>query len=112
MPDRRTTEITLFSGTYTASSNSEWKHVEYFTEGQLLISVTAFTGNTLDLNLQVSDENDADAQAYNHPSVSVTQITGTGNVMYPVTNIGKYMRAAATLDVTTLTMTVKLVCKN
>jgi len=108
--DRKVRAVTfLASGIRTAATaQSSGFDVSAYTEGQILINVTAESGvSTLDIIIETSD---GDATYYTHTTMS--QITATGKVRQAITNFGKYVRLNYTVGGTWFTFAAVGVFKN
>ena len=108
--DRKTRVITfLASGTRTAATaQTTGFDVGAYTEGQILVNVTAEAGtSTLDITIQTSDDN---STYYDHTSAS--QITATGQYRTAITNFGKYVRLEYVVGGTSFTFSAVGVFKN
>lgn len=108
--DRKTNVITfLASGVRTAATaQSTGFDVSAYTEGQILVNVTAESGvSTLDITIETSADN---STYYTHTTMS--QITATGTVRQAITNFGKYVRINYTVGGTSFTFSVTGVFKN
>ncbi|MEE9274870.1 MAG: hypothetical protein V3V62_06145 [bacterium] len=113
MGDRRTKTITLHaSGAEGGNGNSTPFGVSRFTEALLLIDVTAVSGASPTLDLDVEAGGADDALGWVH--TSTPQITGTGKVLVKLENLGPWLRLAWTIGGGTpsFTFEAKLVLKN
>lgn len=108
--DRKVRNITfLASGTRTAATGqSSGFDVSAYTEGQVLVNVTAEAStSTLDIIIETSDD---DSTYYTHTTMS--QITATGKVRQAIANVGKYVRLNYTVGGTSFTFAAVGVFKN
>lgn len=108
--DRKVRVITfLASGTRTAATaQSSGFDVSAYTEGQILVNVTAESGvSTLDIIIETSDD---DSTYYTHTTMN--QITATGKVRQAIANFGKYVRLNYTVGGTSFTFAAVGVFKN
>ena len=108
--DRKVRVVTfLASGIRTAATaQSSGFDVSAYTEGQILVNVTAESGvSTLDIIIETSDN---DSTYYTHTTMS--QITATGKARQAITNFGKYVRLNYTVGGTSFTFAAVGVFKN
>lgn len=109
--DRKTKIITFESSgaISTGTSYSSGFLVENYSEGVLLVNVSAKSGTPIfSLVIQTSDDN----STYYYQS-TLENITETGTTAYEVTNFGKYMRLKEVVSgVTSVTAEIKGVFKN
>ena len=108
--DRKVRVVTfLASGIRTAATaQSSGFDVSAYTEGQILINVTAEAStSTLDIIIETSDD---DSTYYTHTTLS--QISATGTVRQAITNFGKYVRLNYTVGGTSFTFAAVGVFKN
>ena len=108
--DRKVRKVTFFaSGVRTAATaQSSGFDVSAYTEGQILVNVTAEGGvSTLDIIIETSDD---DSTYYTHTTMS--QITAIGKARQAITNFGKYVRLNYTVGGTSFTFAAVGVFKN
>jgi hypothetical protein len=108
--DRTTRVITfLSSGIKTAATaQSSAFEVSAYTEGQILVNVTAEGGtSTLDIIIETSPD---DSVWYTHTAIA--QISATGQYRQAITNFGKYVRINYTVAGTSFTFSITGVFKN
>lgn len=110
-PDDRKIRVVTFlaSGTRTAATAySTGFSVSAYTEGQILIDVTAESGtSTLDITVETSDDN---STYYTH--TQCRRITAVGQYQQAIINMGKYARIKYVVGGTNFTFEVIGVFKN
>ena len=104
MPDRRTNTITPASpAARTSAGASTAFEVSRFTEALLFVDVSAASGSSPTLDLDVESGPADDELGYVHTEPA--QITGTGKYLVKLTNLGAWLRLSWDIAGTTPSFT-------